>query len=99
MAKKTTKISMNTVIRVCSYFALVLAAAIFLFNGVVQTLGITLFVPLIALFNLIGQICLVIGIAFPAYDFTVGKKKGWRIVFWVALFVYVFACVFGVIKF
>ncbi len=101
MAKKTKRSSTSTasVIRTCSYFALVIAAAIFLFSGLVQFLGLSALAHLVSVFNLIGQICLVIGIAFPAYDFTAGKAKAWRLIFWIALVVYVFGCVFGVLRF
>ena len=99
MAKTTKRSSVSTssVTRTCSYFALVIAAAIFLFSGLVGFLGLTALLPLVSVFNLIGQICLVIGIAFPAYDFTAGKKKVWRLIFWIALVVYVFGCVFGIL--
>lgn len=99
MAKKTSNRTsgMNGVIRTCTYFALVLAAAIFLFNGIVTKLEISGLSHLTWVFNLIGQILLVIGIAFPAYDFTCGKHRAWRIIFWISLVVYVFGCVFGVI--
>lgn len=99
---KTTRAShssTNSVIRACTYFALVIAAALFLFNGLVQFLNIAVLNSLASAFNLIGKILLVIGIAFPAYDYTCGKKQAWRVLFWVALAIYVLGCVFGVIRF
>ncbi len=101
MAKrKTTRTaSGNGIVRACTYFALVIAAAIFMFSGVVRILDISALTRIVSTLNLIGQILLVIGIAFPAYDFTCGKKAVWRVIFWVALIVYVFGCVFGVIRF
>ncbi|MBQ8323369.1 MAG: hypothetical protein IJX91_05320 [Clostridia bacterium] len=106
MATKKTKrttssrsTSSGGIIRACTYFALVIAAAIFLFNGIVRALDIGVLTSLASVLSLIGQILLVIGIGFPAYDYTAGKSKTWRIIFWVALVVYVFGCVFGVIRF
>ena len=101
MAKRTKRSSTSSggIIRTCSYFALVIAAAIFLFSGLVQALGISALIHLVSVFNLIGQILLVVGIAFPAYDFTAGKKAAWRVIFWIALIVYIFGCVFGVLRF
>ena len=99
---KTTRAShtsTNGIIRACTYFALVIAAAIFLFSGLVRFLDIAALTRLVSVFNLIGQICLVIGIAFPAYDFTCGKKRVWRVIFWVALAIYVLGCEFGVLQF
>ena len=95
----TTYVGGGSLVRACSYFALVIAAAIFMFSGVVRILDIAVLTKLVSTFNLIGQICLVIGIAFPAYNFTCGKKVVWRVVFWIALAVYVLGCVFGVIRF
>ena len=97
---KTTRAShtsTNGIIRACTYFALVIAAAIFLFSGLVGFLGLTALLSLVSVFTLIGQICLVIGIAFPAYDFTAGKKKVWRLIFWIALVVDRCGCVFGIL--
>ncbi len=105
MATKKTKKSTsrhttsNGIIRACTYFALVIASAIFLFNGIVRALDITSLTKIASAISLIGQICLVIGIGFPAYDYTIGKSKVWRVVFWIALVVYVFGCVFGVVRF
>lgn len=101
MAKRKTTgtVSGNGIVRACTYFALVIAAAIFMFSGVVKILDISALTRIVSTLNLIGQILLVIGIAFPAYDFTCGKKAVWRVIFWVALIVYVFGCVFGVIRF
>ncbi len=99
MAKRRSSASSGSIVRVCSFCALVIAAAIFLFSGLVQALHISALSHLVSVFNLIGQICLVVGIAFPAYDFTLGKKRGWKVVFWIALIVYVFGCVFGVLRF
>ena len=40
---------------------------------------------------------ILIGIGIPAYDYTRGKKLAWRIVYWVALAVYILGCILGVI--
>ena len=103
--KKTKKIttsrtySEHSVVRACTYLALVIAAGIFLFRGLIAALEIGALTRLLSTLNLIGQILLAIGIAFPAYDFTCGKRRIWRIIFWIALVVYVLGCVFGVLKF
>jgi hypothetical protein len=92
---KNTKSSKNDLIRSCSYFALVIAAGLFLFNGIVSALDITILTAVASVLSLIGRILLAIGIGFPAYDYTAGKSKAWRIVFWVALVVYIVGCVLG----
>lgn len=73
-----------------SYFALVIAAFIFLFGSIFGQVG--------AVLDLIGKICMAIGISIPAYDYCRGKKTAWRVVFWIALAVYVFGCVFGLVR-
>ena len=86
-AKRTS--GKSWLIRACSYFALVIAAFLFLLGGILNN-------SITNVLNLIGQ--LVVGIGFPAYDYTRGKHKAWKIVYWVALAVYIFGCIFGVIR-
>ncbi len=96
--KTTTKtLSANSLIRVCAYCALVISATIFLFNGTVNLLDIAVLKRLMSTLNFVGQILLAVGIAIPAYDYTCGKRSVWRVIYWIALFVYLLGCVFGVI--
>ncbi len=92
---KNTKSSKSDLIRACTYFALVIAAGLFLFNGIVSALELTVLNAVASVLSLIGRVLLAIGIGFPAYDYTAGKGKAWRIVFWVALVVYIVGCVLG----
>ncbi len=89
--RRTTTTGKGWLLRACSYFALVVAAFLFLFgklfSGQVQSI-----------LDLIANLCMLVGIGIPAYDYTRGKKIAWRIIFWIALAVYVLGCVFGVIK-
>lgn len=98
MAKRSSS-SSNNFVRGCAYVALIIAAFTFLFSGLVYSLEIGVLTRFVSLANLVGKICLVIGVALPAYDFTRGKGKFWRILFWIALIVYILGCVFGIIKF
>lgn len=97
--KKRTTSGTTNFVRGCAYVALLVAAFTFLFSGLIYSLDISLLTRFVSVFNLIGQICLAIGIALPAYDFTRGKGKFWRVLFWIALIVYLLGCVFGVIRF
>lgn len=99
MATKKTKTSLSTneLIRTCAYFALVIAAGIFLISGIFNAFEIAVLGMLLSVLNLIGKILLAIGLAIPAYDYTAGKPRAWRIVYWVALVVYLLGCVFGVL--
>ena len=49
-----------------------------------------------SIINLIAKLFVLIGIGIPAYDYTRGKKTAWRVIYWIALVVYVRGCVFGV---
>ena len=91
MAKKTNE-SSNNFVRGCAYIALIIAMFTFLFGGIVRSLEIEILTRFISLANLIGKICLVIGVALPAYDFTRGKAKFWGVLFWIALIVSLVAC-------
>ena len=104
MAKKTTKktkiykTNANVgLVRVCAYVALIIAAGLFLFNGLMNLFELNVGGKLLSAISLIGNICLAVGIALPAYEYTLGKKYIWRILFWIALIVYLLGCVFGVI--
>ena len=101
MAKKTVRttrtVTTSRFVRTCAYIALVISAGIFLFGGLVKWLDWTALTKIANTLDLIGKIALALGVAVCAYDFTYGKKKVWRIIYWVALIVYVLGCVFGLI--
>lgn len=97
MARTTKTYSANRIIRVCAYFALMIASAIFLFSGLVRWLDWSALSKIVSILDIVGKILLIIGIAIPAYDFTIGKKSIWKILYWIALVVYVLGCVFGII--
>ncbi len=98
--KKTTTTTTTTrrtvngkswLLRAASYFALVIAAFMFLFGGIFSGAAKSVL-------ELIGKLFVLVGIGIPAYDYTRGKKTAWRVVYWIALAVYVFGCIFGIIK-
>ena len=46
--------------------------------------------------NIVAMYCLLGAIAIPAWHFVRGKKKGWKIFYFIALAIYVLGTVFGV---
>ena len=88
---------MNKVIRFCAYFALLISASIFLFGGLVNWLNWSGLSKAVSILDIVGKMLLIIGVAIPAHGFTSGKKLFWKILYWVALIVYVLGCVFGII--
>lgn len=96
MAKeRTERAARNDFIKVCCYIALVLAALMFLLGGVLSKVFSA---QVVSILNLIGQLSLLIGIAFPAYSFVRNKHIAWTVIYWIALVVYLFGCIFGVIS-
>ena len=88
---------MKKVIRICAYFALLISASIFLFGGLVNWLNWSGLSKAVGILDIIGKILLIIGVAIPAHEFTSGKRIIWKILYWVALIIYVLGCVFGII--
>ena len=70
-------------------FCTVIAATMFLIGGIFTG-------SVASIINLIAKLFVLIGIGIPAYDYTRGKKTAWRVIYWIALVVYVLGCVFGV---
>lgn len=74
------------------------AAILFVASGILGFFDLgNVGTTIISVFNLIGKLALLVAVAFPAYGYVRGKAKVWKIIFWVALVVYVAGCVFGVI--
>lgn len=95
MAKQRTEgAARRSFVKLCSYVALFLAALMYLLGGVLSKVFSA---QVVGIFNLIGQLSMLIGIAFPAYEYSRGLHKAWRIIYWIALVVYLFGCIFGVI--
>ena len=97
MSKTTKTYSANRIMRICAYIALLISAGIFLFGGLVSWLGWSALSKVVSILDIIGKILLIIGVAIPAHDFTLGKHRVWKVLYWVALIVYILGCVVGII--
>ncbi len=99
MAKRqrTESAARNSFIRACSFIGILISAVLYVVSGILSWVGGSLG-SIASWLNLIASIALLIGVAFPAWDYVKYTKKVWRIVYWVALAVYVFGVVFGVIS-
>ena len=93
MAKKSTK----SLTSVCAFVGLIIAAGVFVVSGIFNALG--LFGAVVGILDLVGKIALFLAIAICAYQFVIGKTKGWKVVYWIALIVYAVGVVFGLIHF
>ena len=72
--------------------AFFLAAFLFVFGGLFAGSKVG------SILEIIGKIALLIAVAFPAYEFSRGCNKVWRIIFWIALVIYVAGCVLGLLS-
>lgn len=99
MAKRqrTETAARNSFIKACAFIGILISATLYVVGGVLSWFGGSLG-RIASWMNLIASIALLIGVAFPAWDWVKYKKKVWRIVYWVALAVYVFGVVFGVVS-
>lgn len=79
-------------IKLCAFIALIISAFTFVFGGLFSGSLIG------RILDLIAKIALLVAIAFPAYYYSRGCGKVWRIVFWVALVIYIAGCVLGVLN-
>lgn len=105
--KKTTKTTTKRtvvhrdrvdIVKLCAFWGIFIAAILFVASGILGFFDLgNVGATIISVFNLIGKLALLVAVAFPAYGYVRGKAKVWKIIFWVALVVYVAGCVFGVI--
>lgn len=93
MAKQRTEAAARrSFVKLCAFIALFLSAVIFVIGGLLAGSKAG------SILDLIAKIALLIGIAFPAYEYARGLNKVWRIIYWVALVIYALGCTFGVLK-
>ena len=79
-------------VKLCAFFGLIIAAFLFVFGGLFSgsTAG--------SILEIIGKLALLVAVAFPAYEYSCGMKKVWRIIFWIALAIYILGCVLGLLS-
>ncbi len=82
-------------ISLCCIVALFLAALLIFINNVLPLIGLDINGKLINALNLIKDIALLLGIAFGAWKFVRGRGKAWRILYIVAVVLYVASAVCG----
>lgn len=90
----------NDFTRGCAFWGILITAALFVASSVIRWVTNDLD-GLIFILELLAKLALLVAVAFPAWDFvcTRRKPKGWKVVYWIMLVIYVFGVVFGVLKF
>ena len=80
-----------------SYVALIIAGLLMLISGILPHLGLNIDGAIIGVLNLIKNLFILIVIGTVAYDFTLKKKKWVKVLYWVAVFVFIAANLFNFI--
>lgn len=78
----------------CAFWGIVIAVALLIITAIFNAIGGSLGI-LGSLFDLIAKIALIVAVAFPAYDYVKGKTKAWKIIYWIALVLYIVCIVLG----
>lgn len=86
--------TLGSLVNVLAFLALA-AAAILLVIGPI--LGFLLKgTPVMQALNLVAQYCLLAAIAIPGWFFVRGKRKGWKIAYFIFLAIYIAGTILGV---
>ena len=86
----------NDFTRACAFWGILVTAILFVVSGILNWCGVG--AQIVNIFYLLAKIALLIAVALPAYDWVRYRKTGWKVVYWIALVIYVFGVVFGVIR-
>ncbi len=109
MAKKnkSTASERTDLSKFCAFWGIAIAATFFVIGGllrlIIGAIGEisgnveNVLNTVYSVTSFLGQLALLIGVAIPAYRYVRGKTKGWRIFYWIALIIFTFGVVFGLI--
>ena len=91
---RRSSFTLGSLVNVLAFCALA-AAAILLVIGPI--LGFLLEgTPVMQALNLVAQYCLLAAIAIPGWFFVRGKRKGWKIAYFIFLAIYIAGTILGV---
>lgn len=91
---RRSSFTLGSLVNVLAFLALA-AAAILLVIGPI--LGFLLKgTPVMQALNLVAQYCLLAAIAIPGWFFVRGKRKGWKIAYFIFLAIYIAGTILGV---
>ena len=93
---RNTSFTLGSLVNVLAFFALA-AAAILLVIGpilgkILETTGGGVIMQVL---NLVSQYCLLAAIAIPGWYFVRGKRKAWKIAYFIFLAIYVAGTILG----
>lgn len=91
---RSTTVTATSIVNICAFVALSLSALLYVVGGILNWCG---FGSVTSALNMIASYALLVAIAIPAWRFVRSKKQVWRIIYVVALVIYVFGVMFGYI--
>ena len=94
--RRTTHRESVDIVKVCAFWGIFLAAALFIASGILNLINVSF--TIISILDLIAKLALLVAVAFPAYSYVRGRGKVWKIISWVAMIIYILGCVFSVIR-
>lgn len=107
MAKKKTTTTQTTqtrdTVKTCAFWGLAVSSIMYVVGGIIAfiakytgDLG-ALLNQISSILSLLANVALLVAIAVPAYGYVRGKKREWKIFYWIALVIYVLGVVFGML--
>ena len=93
--KKSSGITKQTILRSLAYIGLVVSALLFLLSGILKLCNLD---SVVGVLNQIASLCLLIAVAWPAWDFCRGKAKWIKYLWIIAIVLYILGMIFGFLK-
>ena len=87
--KNSNKDLLNTL----SYVALVIIAFLLVIRTFLPVLGVNISGALVSILETVQNVFIILVVGICAYNFTIGKAKWVKILFWVAVIIFVVATV------
>ena len=93
---------------ICAFWGMIIASVSYIFSGLFRFLvnwindishDVASILGLVSnIMSLLGSIALLVAIAIPAWQYVKYRSKGWKVVYWIALVVYVLGVGFGMLS-
>ncbi len=110
MARRTTKryyTEERDIVKFCAFWGMTIAALFYIFSGFISFLikvidsisdkTANTLNQVCSIFNLLGNIAVIIAIAISAWRYVRGRSKSWRVFYWIMLAVFAFGVVLGML--
>ncbi len=79
----------KNILSLLSYVALIIVGILIVINTLLPLIGVSVSGPFFNVISSLKDLFVLIVVGLSAYNFTVGKKKGVKIIFWIAVVLYV----------